>query len=87
MSDSTSSRRPANATDDLSEERRGTTRQAAAARLVPAVRFGLRTAVLAGVIATVGGATAGLNGSINALAGPVDTTCCGNPSIVASQSL
>jgi hypothetical protein len=55
----------------------GATQHAGASRIIPAVRFGLRAAVLAGVIASVGGATTGMGGALNALAGQPDTTCCG----------
>jgi hypothetical protein len=41
------------------------------------VRTGLSVAALAGVIVATGGATTGLGHSINALANPNDTTCCG----------
>lgn len=46
------------------------------------VKYGLRVAVLAGVITVTGGITTGLGHPINSLAGPMDTTCCGVPSVV-----
>ena len=57
-----------------------------AARFIPAVRFGLRAAVLAGVIASVGGATTGMGGPLNALAGEPETSCCGGH-VTVSQTL
>ena len=47
-------------------------------------QFGLRMAVLAGVIAATGGTTTSLGTAVNTVAGPADTTCCGggNNSIV-----
>lgn len=61
-------------------------RPSGASRFIPAVRFGLRAAVLAGVIASVGGATTGMGSSINALSGDPETSCCGIHNSV-SQSL
>ncbi len=49
----------------------------------PGVQFGLRVAVLAGVIATTGGTTTGLGSAINSLAGPADTTCCGGETSIS----
>lgn len=57
------------------------------ARLIPAVRFGLRAAVLAGVIASVGGATTGMGGAIGALAGTNETTCCGGNAPAVVQTI
>jgi hypothetical protein len=42
----------------------------------PKVKFGLRMAVLAGVIAATSGTTTSLASPVNSLAGPADTTCC-----------
>jgi hypothetical protein len=44
----------------------------------PKVTFGLRMAVLAGVITAASGTTIGLSSPVNSLAGPADTTCCRN---------
>ncbi|HEU5331173.1 MAG TPA: hypothetical protein VFU73_00365 [Actinocrinis sp.] len=57
---------------------------AATTRRSSTVRFGLRAAVLAGVIAAAGGATVGLGSAINGVSGPMDTTCCaGAPAAVS----
>jgi hypothetical protein len=47
------------------------------AGFMPRVKFGLQAAVLAGVLVAAGGTTVGLGSPISALAGPLDTTCCG----------
>lgn len=49
----------------------------------PRSQFGVRLAVLAGVIVATGGTTAGLGSPINSIGATGDTTCCagGNPSI------
>lgn len=49
----------------------------------PRARFGMRMAVLAGVIVATGGTTTALGSPVNTVAGPADTTCCsgGNSSI------
>lgn len=46
-------------------------------------QFGLRMAVLAGVIVATGGTTTALGSPVNTVAGPADTTCCsgGNSSV------
>ncbi len=58
----------------------GTAPAAGASRLDrPKVTFGLRMAVLAGVITAASGTTIGLSSAVNTLAGPADTTCCRSP--------
>ena len=49
----------------------------------PRAQFGLRMAVLAGVIVATGGTTTALGSPVNTVAGPADTTCCsgGNSSV------
>lgn len=86
MSDSTS---PRSASADDRDASNASTEEPRGARLLPAIRFGLRTAVLAGIIATSSGATTGMTGSLNAMGGWPDTTCCGDhsPQIVHSQSI
>ena len=74
-------------TADNASETRSAAPQRSGARLVPAVRFGLRAAVLAGVIASVGGTTTGMGGAISALSGSSDTTCCGTNGVLNSRAL
>ena len=62
---------------ESSHDTQDAAQHAGASRIIPAVRFGLRAAVLAGVIASVGGATTGMGGAISALSGQPETTCCG----------
>jgi hypothetical protein len=81
-----SARDPVGTSDDEQAARR----TVGTARLLPAVAFGLGTAVLAGVIVGAapmpgaahpvsarGAATVALGGAISELTGPPDTTCCG----------
>jgi hypothetical protein len=71
---------------DAAERGRGSRPASSTARVLPHVRFGLRAAVLAGVIVTAGGATVGLSGAIGGLSGPTDTTCCGGNNAAAHYS-
>lgn len=50
-------------------------------------QFGMRMAVLAGVIAATGGTTTGLTGAVNTVAAPADTTCCAGGSSSISRTL
>lgn len=65
----------------------GSGHAAGLARLVPSVRFGLRAAVLAGVIATAGGPTTNLGSPLNTIAGPTDTTCCYRAPVSITQQI
>ncbi len=71
-----------NRTDDRDETRRPAS-SASGKTSRQGVQFGLRVAVLAGVIATTGGTTTGLGSAINSLAGPADTTCCGGETSIS----
>jgi hypothetical protein len=53
----------------------------------PAGQFGLRMAVLAGVIVATGGTTTGLGSAVNTVAGPADTTCCGGSNSSISRTV
>ncbi|MDN3356446.1 hypothetical protein [Actinomadura sp. DC4] len=53
----------------------------------PAGQFGLRMAVLAGVIVASGGTTTGLGSAVNTVAGPADTTCCGGSNSSISRTV
>jgi hypothetical protein len=69
----------------LRAEEQDSTREAATEKPGrPRSQFGVRLAVLAGVIVATGGTTAGLGSPISSVVGSGDTTCCrggGSPSI------